>query len=57
MKIETKLTIRNMRKNIKRTVYTIISIVLCTFLIFATLLLISSIRSGINEGTNKQYND
>lgn len=57
MKIETKLTIKNMRKNIKRTIYTTISIALCTFLIFTTLLLVSSIRNGINEGTNIKYND
>lgn len=57
MKIERKITIKNMRKNIKRTIYTTISIALCTFLIFTTLILISSIRNGINEGTNIQYND
>lgn len=57
MKIETRLTIKNMRKNIKRTIYTTISIALCVFLIFTTLILISSIRKGINEGTNIKYND
>lgn len=57
MKVETKLTIKNMRKNIKRTIYTTILIALCTFLIITTLLLISSIRNGINEVTNIQYND
>ena len=57
MKIETKLTIKNMKKNIKRTIYTTISIALCVFLIFTTLILISSIRKGINEGTNIKYND
>ena len=57
MKIEAKLTIKNMRKNIRRTVYTTLSIALCTFLIFTTLLLISSIRNGINEFSNIQYND
>lgn len=57
MKIETKLTIKNMRKNIKRTIYTTLSIALCTFLILTTLILISSIRNGINEGANIQYND
>ena len=57
MKIETKLTIKNMKKNIKRTIYTTISIALCVFLIFSTLILISSIRKGINEGTNIKYND
>ena len=57
MKIETRLTIKNMRKNIKRTIYTTISIALCVFLIFTTLILISSIRNGINEGTNIKYND
>ena len=57
MKIETKLTIKNIRKNIKRTIYTTLSIALCTFLILTTLILISSIRNGINEGSNIQYND
>ncbi len=57
MKIETRLTLKNMRKNLKRTIYTTISIALCTFLIFTTLILVSSIRNGINEGTNIQYND
>ena len=57
MKIEAKLTIKNMRKNIRRTVYTTLSIALCTFLIFTTLLLISSIRNGINEVSNIQFND
>lgn len=57
MKIETKLTIKNMKKNLKRTIYTTISIALCVFLIFTTLILISSIRKGINEGTNIKYND
>lgn len=57
MKIETKLTIKNMKKNIKRTIYTTISIALCVFLICTTLILISSIRKGINEGTNIKYND
>ena len=46
-----------MKKNIKRTIYTTISIALCVFLIFTTLILISSIRKGINEGTNIKYND
>ena len=57
MKIETKLTIKNMKKNLTRTIYTTISIALCVFLIFTTLILISSIRKGINEGTNIKYND
>ena len=57
MKIETKLTLKNMIRNIKRTIYTTISIALCTFLILTTLLLIASIRNGINENTNIEYND
>ena len=32
MKIEMKLTLNNMKNNIKRTIFTIISIMLCTVL-------------------------
>ncbi len=49
MKIETKLTLNNMKKNIKRTVFTTISIILCSVLIFTTLIIISSIRNGITR--------
>ena len=42
MKIETKLTFNNMKKNIKRTIYTTISIVLCAFLIITTILVATS---------------
>ncbi len=57
MKIETRLSLNNLRSNIKRTIFTIISIALCTFLILTTLIIISSIRNGITESTNIQYND
>ncbi len=57
MKIETKLTINNMKQNKKRTIFTIISIILCTVLIFVTMLLISSIKNGIAKNIEKEYND
>lgn len=57
MRIETKLTLNNMRKNIKRTIFTIISITLCTTLILTTMLVISSIRAGIAENIETEYND
>ena len=57
MKIQTKLLFNNMKMNIKRTIFTTISIALCTFLILTTLLVISSIRNGINENIDTQYND
>ena len=57
MKIEMKLTINNIKQNKKRTAFTIISIILCTVLIFVTMLLISSIKNGISENIEKEYND
>ena len=57
MKIESKLSFNDMKKNIKRTIFTTISIILCAFLILTTLLTISSIRNGIKESTNKKYSD
>ena len=57
MNIETKLTINNMKQNKKRTAFTIISIILCTMLIFITMLLISSIKTGIVQNIEKEYND
>ena len=57
MKIQTQLLFNNIKINIKRTIFTTISIALCTFLILTTLLVISSIRNGINENIDTQYND
>ena len=57
MKIETKLTLNNIRKNKKRAVFTTISIILCTFLIFTVMLVISSIRNGIDEALTSNDND
>ena len=57
MKIEMKLSFNSIKKNLKRTIFTIISIGLCTFLILTTLLTISSIRNGITENINIEYND
>lgn len=57
MKIETKLALKNMKKNKKRSVFTTVSIMLCTVLIFTTLILISSIRNGISENIETEYND
>ena len=57
MKIEAKLTINNMKQNKKRTIFTIISIILCAVIIFVTMLLISSIKTGIAKNIEKEYND
>ena len=57
MKIETKLTFNNMKKNIKRTIYTTISIALCAFLIITTLLVATSISNSFNENIDNKYND
>lgn len=57
MKIETKLTFNNMKKNIKRTIYTTISIALCAFLIITTLLVATSISDSFKENVASQYND
>lgn len=57
MKIETKITLNNMQKNIKRTLFTTISIILCTVIIFITMLLISSIRNGFDKIVNKYSKD
>lgn len=57
MNIETKLTLNNMKQNRKRTSFTIISIILCSILIFVTMLLVSSIKNGITEHIETEYND
>lgn len=57
MKIETRLTFNNMKRNIKRTIFTIISIILCTVLIFTIMLLVSSIKHGVSEKIENEYND
>ena len=57
MKIEMKLTYNNMKNNIKRTTFTTISMILCTFLILTTMIIISSIRNGITENIDIKYND
>lgn len=57
MKIETKLTFNNMKKNVKRTIYTTISIALCAFLIITTLLVATSINNSFNENIDNKYND
>ena len=57
MKIETKLTFNNMKKNIKRTIYTTISISLCAFLIITTILVATSISTGFQESIASKYND
>ena len=54
MKIENKLTFNNIRKNIKRTIYTTISIALCSFLIIATLLVATSIGKSLHN-RNEHY--
>lgn len=57
MKIETKLSFINIKKNIKRTIFTTISIMICSFLIFTTMLVISSIYNSISENMESEYND
>ena len=57
MKIEAKLAVNNMRKNKRRTIYTTISLILCTALILTTIILISSIRNGVSENFETEYND
>lgn len=57
MKIEGRLICSNMKKNMRRTIFTTISIILCSFLIFTTILVISSIRNGITENIENDYND
>lgn len=55
MKIEKKLAINSLKKYKKRYLYIIISIILCSFLLFTAMLVISSIRTGINEAIDKEY--
>lgn len=57
MKTELKLTLNNLKSNIKRTLFTIISIMLCSILIFTTTILVSSIKKGIIEISEKEKND
>ena len=57
MKIEAKLAINNIGKHEKITLFTIISLVLCTTLIFTTLLLVSSIKNGFATNIETEYND
>lgn len=57
MKTELKLTLNNFKSNIKRTLFTIISIMLCSILIFTTTILVSSIKNGIIEISEKEKND
>ncbi len=49
MKTELKLTLNNLKSNKKKTLFTIISIMLCSILIFTTTILVSSIKNGIIE--------
>lgn len=57
METELKLTLNNLKSNIKRTLFTIISIMLCSILIFTTTILVSSIKNGIIEISEKEKND
>ena len=57
MKTELKLTLNNLKSNKKRTLFTIISIMLCSILIFTTTILVSSIKNGIIEISEKEKND
>ncbi len=57
MNIEIKLAFNNLRKYWKRTLFTIISIILCSTLLFTTMLMVSSIKSGIDENFKANHND
>lgn len=57
MKIETKIAINNIKEHKKRTMFTIISVILCTALIFTTILLLSSIKYGMENDIETEYND
>lgn len=57
MNIESKLSINNIKRNKNRDFYTCISIVFCSMLIFMFLLVSLSIKNGINETINSEYND
>ena len=57
MNIEAKLTFNDIKKNRKRTLFAILSIALCTVLIFTTILVVSSIRNGITDNVEIGYND
>ena len=57
MKIEAKLALNNIRKNKKRTLFTTISLILCTALILTIMILISSVQNGVSENFNSAYND
>lgn len=46
MKTELKLTLNNLKSNIKRTLFTIISIMLCSILIFTTTILVRNSQIG-----------
>ena len=55
MNIETKLVLKNIEKNKKRTVFTIISVILCTLLIATTILVMTSIRTSVKENTTNYH--
>ena len=57
MNIEIKLAFNNLKKYGKRTLFTIISIILCSILLFTTMLMVSSIKSGIDENRKANHND
>lgn len=57
MKIEAKLALNNIARHEKRTLFTVISLVLCTTLIFTTVLLVSSIKNGFATNIETEYND
>lgn len=57
MKIETKIAINDIKKHIKRTIFTSISIILCTTLICISALIIFNIKNGIDENMKKESTD
>lgn len=57
MNIENKLSFNNIKRNVNRAIYTCISIILCTMLIFIFLIIALSIKNGITETINSEYSD
>ena len=49
MKIESKLAYNYMIKNIKRTIFITLSIMICALILFTTIIVVNSIRKGIVE--------
>jgi len=55
MHIEAKLALQNLKRNRKRTIFTTLSITLCSVLLLITILCISSIKNGITQTIDTGY--